>query len=229
MKELYKTVISAEKTVPQESLYFKRHIAFGIPSVIGTYHEPKFDALADMIRTGEMTRVNIEKIISSIERGPGDFSDGDLREWIICLEGMRDLFKIYGLGNFQIDEIITVLRTNRLFISQVIDLLRIWQGELTAMVTSLSNTFYKAFSGLLAVFPGMIFRKLAAGSPEMTLWLKTTDVYIRDIMSSAAGFIELDRLLEKLLSFLSGRVASGRDDMITPVDDAETGKGLFCP
>ena len=71
MKELYKTVISPEKTVPQESLYFKRHIAFGIPSVIGTYHEPKFDALAEMIRTGEIARVNIEKIISSIESGPG--------------------------------------------------------------------------------------------------------------------------------------------------------------
>ena len=215
MEELYKTIISAEKTVPLESLYFKRHIAFGIPSVIGTYHEPKFDALAAMIRTGEMTRLNIEKIISSLETGPGSLADGDFREWISCLAGMRDLFRIYGLANFQVDEIVTVLRTNRLFISQVIDLLRIWQGELTAMVKSLSSTFYKAFSELLKVFAGQDL-------PEFGIRLsghgafKTTDVYIRDVMSSVAGFIELDRLLEKFLSFSGGLVVSGRDYRFTP-------------
>ena len=140
---------------------------------------------------------------------------------------MRDLFRIYGLGNLQIDEIITVLRTNRLFISQVIDLLRIWQGELTAMVTSLTNALYKAFSDLLTVFPIKGPTEIdgrPAGNDKMP---KTTDVYIRDILSSAAGFIELDRLLEKLLSFLSGRVVSGHDDMITPVDTLKQEKDFF--
>ena len=69
MKNLFEIVVSPEKTEPSESLYFKRHIAFGIPSVIGSYHEPKFDALSDMIRTEEMTRVIIENIILSAGYG----------------------------------------------------------------------------------------------------------------------------------------------------------------
>ncbi len=226
MKELCKTVISPEKTAPRESLYFKRHIAFGIPSVIGTYHEPKFDALAGMLRIGEEVRVSLEKIISSVGSGSAAYSEGEPGEWIICLEGMRDLFNVYGLGNFQIDEIITVLRTNRFFISQVIDLLRIWQGELAAMANSLSNTFYEGFSGLLTVLPGNDLPEIEQLYGNSAL-PGTTDVYIRNILSSAAGFLELDRLLEKLLSLLKQRVVSARDDIFMPVDTLKKEEEVF--
>ena len=177
MKTLFEIMVSPEKTEPSESLYFKRHIAFGIPSVIGSYHEPKFDALSEMIRTEEMTRVVIENIISSVKKRSGDLSPEDLGEWLSCLEGIRDLFRIYGLDNFQTDEIITVLKTNRLRLSQIVDLLRIWQRELTGMVEFLSNTFYRPFTESPS-------RYVYGGRPPTGHVHKTTDVFIRDIMSS---------------------------------------------
>ena len=139
-----------------------------------------------------------------LDTGSGDLSPEDLGEWISCLEGIRDLFRIYGLDNFQADEIITVLKTNRLRLSQIVDLLRIWQRELTGMVEFLSNTFYRPFTEVLHVFKeydlqGHLY--------------KTTDVFIREIMSSLTGFVELDRLLDRLVSLLTGCLKSGKDEM----------------
>ncbi|MCL5023541.1 MAG: hypothetical protein M1497_09285, partial [Nitrospirae bacterium] len=56
MGELKARIVSPAKTAATESLYFKRHIAFGIPSVMGTYHEPKFDAMGELLRKEEEFR-----------------------------------------------------------------------------------------------------------------------------------------------------------------------------
>lgn len=49
-----------------ENIYYKRHIAAGIPSMYGTYHEEKFDALGLSLRLESLAAVLFEDLVGSL-------------------------------------------------------------------------------------------------------------------------------------------------------------------
>ncbi len=59
-------ILSAEKTQSFENIYYKRHIAAGIPSMYGTYHEDKFDALGLTLRLESLATMLFEELIQSL-------------------------------------------------------------------------------------------------------------------------------------------------------------------
>ncbi len=69
LEDLKAVVTDPSKTEPFENLYYKRHIAVGIPSVYGTYHEPKFDALGLMLRLMRFLTVHLEACIAEFPTG----------------------------------------------------------------------------------------------------------------------------------------------------------------
>jgi pyruvate,orthophosphate dikinase len=58
LQELKEIILSPVATQAQENIYQKRHIAAGIPSIYGTYSEPRFDALGLSFR--------VEKLVSRL-------------------------------------------------------------------------------------------------------------------------------------------------------------------
>ncbi len=223
VKDLKQKVLSPEKTEPQESLFFKRHIAFGIPSVLGTYHEPKFDALGDLFRQEARIRAILENVVSNIEKKEGDFSVNDLRQWLLCLESVTALLSTYGLGNFQADELVTIFKTNRLRLSQIVDMLRMWQRELAWMVESFHRTFNDPLAEILKAFPPdeLPDRLKNLGPAESGFVHKAADVIIRDMVNSVVGFAELDRILNSLITAARSRLISGHDDDAGPQEVAQ--------
>ncbi len=209
LRRLRGTVLSPERTEPRESLYFKRHIAFGIPSVLGTYHEPKFDALSEMMRRAEEVPVLLEAIISEIEgkgnAGPG----GRLRRWTDSLASAWEIMKLYGMQNILVDEFAAVLASG-LSPAQIADVLRMWQRELAWMVSSISRDFHGPIAGIVRAFPreDLPQRLAALGPGEPDFADKAADVVMRDLLSSIPGLIESDRLLASLISVIR---AGGRD------------------
>ena len=210
-KVLNEIVVAPEKTEAQESLYYKRHIAFGIPSVMGSYHEPKFDALGEIYRTEEAIRAVLEVIITQIETSTPDIVIKDIRQWIRCLESVNELFGLHDNGNFQVDEIIAILTTNELRVSQVIDLLRIWQKELVSMVELCYHMFQGPLARVLKAFSSDELPDHLKHLSEKSgsLAEKAADVIFRDIISSIIGFTELDRLLSSLIEALSRYAVKG--------------------
>ena len=63
---LKEVILSPEKNEPVENIFRKRHIAAGIPSLYGKYHERKFDALALSFRLENLTNVLFEELIQKI-------------------------------------------------------------------------------------------------------------------------------------------------------------------
>lgn len=213
LRRLKTVYTSQEKTEPQESFYFKRHIAFGIPSVIGSYHEPKFDALAEAFRLEEKVRLLLEDMILQVEKTGEAAGPGTIRSWIVCLESIHELFILHELENFQISEVLVILKTNSLYLSQVNDLLKIWQKELTWMVELCHRTFRKPLTDLLMKYPREdlpdFLQRL--GADDEGFIDKVVDITLRDIISSITGFEELDRLLNSLIKKFSSLVESGKD------------------
>jgi len=228
-KTLRGILLSSEKSEPEETLYFKRHIAFGIPSVMGSYHERRFDALGEALRNEAEIRVILESIISDIEEREKDFSLDDMRRWISGLEAMHELFKLHGLSNFQVDELLVILGTNTLRLSEIVDLLRMWQRELTWMMESLSGTFHRPLGDILrslpeGELPGYLRRFYDEGKDFVN---KAADVIIRDMVNSIAGFVELDRALDNIIHALSSRVEAGPDSEFRPEGAVEASDDYF--
>ena len=63
---LKEKILSSEKTTYFENIYYKRHIAAGIPSMYGTYKEEKFEAVGFTLRLESLATVLFEGVINSL-------------------------------------------------------------------------------------------------------------------------------------------------------------------
>ena len=62
--ELKKIIVDKKETKATENIYLKRHIAAGIPSMYGSYREPKFDSMGMMIRVMTYLKSHLEEVIA---------------------------------------------------------------------------------------------------------------------------------------------------------------------
>jgi pyruvate,orthophosphate dikinase len=67
LAQLKNIILSAEKFEIREDIYKKRHITIDIPSMYGSYHELKFDALGLTYRMESLVNVLFEELIESID------------------------------------------------------------------------------------------------------------------------------------------------------------------
>ena len=228
MGTLKKTFLSPVITEPVENLYFKRHIAFGIPSVLGTYREEKFDALADFLRVGERARILMEGIVTDISReeksrergGPAAGPSGEAVKaweypgrWTNALGQINNILGLHGIEDFQVEELSGIFRTNRLFISQALDMLRIWQKELKWAVESFGKKFLVPLGRVLKAFPSDELPDYLSNLDPKDLDFvdKASDIIIRDMMAGLPGFTETDRLIDAVAGRLSAHLESVGD------------------
>ncbi len=229
LRELKGVILSPQKTGSEESFYFKRHIAFGIPSVMGSYHEPKFDALGEALRNEESARIFMEDIHSRVTEAEANFVLKDVRPWIKSLIASSGLLEFHDQRNFQVEEILAILTACKLRLSQVIDMLRIWQRELTWMVEFFSRTFHGPLVNILRAFPESELPDRLKGLrvSDSGFIDKATDIIVRDMINSVAGFLELDRLLSKMITVLRMHLLSGTDDEIISAEEKALGTDYY--
>lgn len=63
---LKEKILSPRKTDYFENIYYKRHIAAGIPSMYGTYHEEKFEAIGFTLRLESLATMLFERLVESL-------------------------------------------------------------------------------------------------------------------------------------------------------------------
>jgi pyruvate, orthophosphate dikinase len=64
--ELKEVILTPGELKIMENIYYKRHIAVDIPSMYGSYNEPRFDALGLTFRLENLANVMFEEIIFSV-------------------------------------------------------------------------------------------------------------------------------------------------------------------
>ncbi len=214
MQSLKWTILATEKTVALESLYFKRHIAFGIPSVLGSYHEPKFDAFGNMLRREAEIGVLFEEVIAGMENKKKHIGRKDLSRWLSCLSNTHELLKLEGIENFRVDAFETILKNGQLRLSQIVDLLRMWQKELAWIVEFLTRIFHQPLMRVLARYPKHelpeYFMNLVPG--DLSFLDEAADIIIRNIITDVTGLVEADGLISKLARTLMSHVGDDIDE-----------------
>lgn len=64
LERLQEIILSPAPSIAAENIYQKRHIAAGIPSIYGTYSEPKFDALGLSFRLENLVSLLLEDVVA---------------------------------------------------------------------------------------------------------------------------------------------------------------------
>jgi pyruvate,orthophosphate dikinase len=207
--KLVRAVLDPEKTIARESLYFKRHIAFGIPSVLGTYHEPKFDALGELLRNDARISVLFEAVLSRIGEGEQKFAAARAVSWLRTLGAAYETLRLHGLENAHLEELAAIMDKNRLHLSQVVDLLKMCQKELAWMVEFFNRTFHTPIVDILIQFPKQdlpeYLMNLDVDDPDFTN--KAADIVIRNMINSVPGLVEADRMIERLIGAFTARIS----------------------
>ncbi len=132
-------LLSSKVFEPVDTIEFKRHIAFGIPSMYGSYKERKFDTLKVFFHMNLIRVRFFEKLIEAHEIHPGIAIDYARIKEIIDL--FFRAFLVDGLSNQEMVIIANLLDTPNLKISQLKDIIT----HLLAIHGEISDRFNETF------------------------------------------------------------------------------------
>lgn len=133
-------LLSRKEYEPIDTIEFKRHIAFGIPSMYGSYKERKFDTLKVFFHSNLIRERLFESLLESSAIFPHERINYDELKRITAL--FHRAFEIDGFANHEMRSMISLLEVPNLAITQFRDIvtsLLTIHGE----ISDLFNETYK--------------------------------------------------------------------------------------
>ena len=138
-------ILSPEQYQAVENIFRKRHIAAGIPSIYGKYHERKFDALALTFRLENLANVLFEELLHSINLR------FITRATLFKINKIANLFfkalQVDGISSNRFEnnlELLSVsLEVRRFSFSQYIDIFRGFSEAVHDIVNTYYSNVYK--------------------------------------------------------------------------------------
>lgn len=205
-------ILSPQKTRYMEEIYYKRHLAAGIPSMYGTYREEKFEAMGLTFRLESAAQVLFERLLESINlRFITKSTLVKIHKYLwlymkaldlegIATEGLIGKLKLFTsalqIRQFTIDQYFDILH----FISRGIqDIIRDYYIDVH------SDNFPVIFAQIAG-------EKDAGESSDRERLYQSSENFSRSIISSAFGIQPLDRFVNKIIDALSADMEKFKND-----------------
>ncbi|MBW1975012.1 MAG: hypothetical protein JRI45_05510 [Deltaproteobacteria bacterium] len=215
LEKLQNIILTPSELKVQENIYLKRHIAVDIPSMYGSYHERKFDALGLTFRLENLANILFEEIIQSLDLGfitRATFSK-IVRVFPMFLRALElDGIRSIQLQRYQ-DLFEKALEVRRFTHSQYMDIFRgfseglnqlihthyhsVHENNLTLAVRRLSDDEYLAK-----------YRKAIAPSSRSERIQMISEAFLRDLVARTFGLQYFDNLVSRILVTLSHQKAT---------------------
>ena len=110
LEKLKDVILDPEPSVSVENIYQKRHIAAGIPSMYGTYSEPKFDALGLSFR---IERLVIRLLEDLVDEGIAPYVTRDsLRKMAVTIRRFERALSVDGVASRNLAANISLLESS---------------------------------------------------------------------------------------------------------------------
>ncbi len=211
MKRLKEIMLDPKKTEPSESIYYKRHIAIGIPSMYGRYCEPKFEALGMMYRLERVASRLMEKMLSDFHL---DYLTAKtMSDAYQVLQHFSEGLSLDGIENQSFQSNLEMLRyclnSPSFTLDQFIDIFKFMAQSVREII---NEYFLRVYDETLTVVVPQIF-------PQKEEHLKITESYYRNILSSAFLVQDLDQfittLINRLVDFAENYSSQMINDMLT--------------
>ena len=209
LEKLQKLILSSKKYEIKEDIYKKRHITIDIPSMYGSYHETKFDALGLTFRIESLVNVLFEELINKVDLQL--ITRTTFYEVFDLLMLFDKALKIDGMRSVeserQLDLLAHSLEVRGFSFTQYVD---IFKGFVQAVRNIINDNFNNVHEGnldrILSVLPpDRLLEKYTPiqelGDPEK-LHHRVSEIFFRDRIALSLGLQQLDVFLSHLLNTL---------------------------
>ncbi|MCX6235259.1 MAG: PEP-utilizing enzyme [Bacteroidetes bacterium] len=203
MEKLKQIIFNPSPSEGWENIYYKRHIAIGIPSMYGVYRENKFEALGLTFRLEKIATRLMEKVVDNINL---DYiSAKTLNRIYEILEYFREGLEFDGIYSQGFTSNLEMLKYS--LISRSFSLeqyINIFQFIAEDIKKSIDKYFLKTYEyPLYEIIPRLFRPENEKDEKSMAVLLnKKSEEFYRDIISSAFLVQPLDNLVSRVLHSL---------------------------
>ena len=217
LEQLQETILRSERTEGVEDIYRKRHIAAGIPSLYGRYHEEKFDALGLGFRIESLARVLFERAVEDQDLECPTRST--LRSVARLLHLMLRAVRVDGCRGRGLESGIALLdqalATEGVASHQIVNIFQILSRSVEQLIRIRYLDVYEP--ALERVLRRRIARgrlRSEAGEGERETGLRVSERLLRELISRGFGLQQVDALVARALrSLASAREALAPDQL----------------
>lgn len=207
MKRLKEIILDPEESVALEDIYYKRHIAIGIPSMYGQYIEAKFEALglvfrleraASRLMTDLLQGINLEYITQKTFRRIFDllllFREG------LELDGITNQGFNSNIGMFQYS-----LSSPSFSLEQYINIFQFMAQDIKQIISEYFIDVYER--PLKEVIPQILFSTENLSDMELKQRAQMeSEKFFRDNLASAFLVQDLDNFVTDIINTMQGMV-----------------------
>ncbi|HQB40349.1 MAG TPA: PEP/pyruvate-binding domain-containing protein [Candidatus Cloacimonadota bacterium] len=202
LQKLKRVILQKEKSEGREEIYYKRHIAAGIPSMYGRYFESKFDALGLSLRLEQTTAALIQKMI---EKLPLEYvTAGTLKRILRILEIINEGLSADGIENESFASNINMLKyslTSETFsMEQYKNILKFMQDNVREII---NEFFFRNFDPVLKEIMPSFFKKQTDETDYKLFYHKKSEFFYRELLSSAFIIQTLDNFIAKIIDAIN--------------------------
>jgi pyruvate,orthophosphate dikinase len=213
-------ILSSQKTQSFENIYYKRHIAAGIPSMYGTYHEEKFDALGLSLRLESLATMLFEELIQSMNLK--FITKYTIMKIHTYIWGFVSALELEGIATeslvSKVKYVTSALSIKQFAIEQYIDIFRFISKGIQDIIR---DYYIDAHSASL---PGII-REIDAqedsadgkpgGRNDDGILYQQSENFFRSLISSAFGLQVLDNFVHAIIKTLNAELDKFKDNKRT--------------
>jgi len=203
---LKEIVLSPERYEAVENIFRKRHIAVGIPSMYGNYHERKFDALALIYRLENFGNTLFEELIDSFH--PTFITRATLFKINKIVNQFYKALQLDGICSNRLEntlELLSVaLEVRQFSFSQYIDIFKGFSEAVQDIVTTCYTNMHKTnlkniieTIGTENILPKYL--RTYNGDRADDLINQVSEQFLRDIVSQSFGLQQLDNFMSSVL------------------------------
>ena len=213
LEGLKQIIVSPTTFEIREDIYKKRHFTVDIPSMYGSYHEPKFDALGLTFRIESLLNAQFDDLIENIDLGlvtkATFFQIYD--KLILFAKALR----VDGISSMefdsQIDLLIHSLEARGFTFTQYLDIFKGFARTVRNIINDNFNNIHEEnLTRVLAQVPLSAIHDrfktadvIEAGADnEDAARHAITEIFFREKISTSLGLQQLDRFLSQILNTL---------------------------
>ena len=209
LDRLKKLILSSEVYAIREDIYKKRHITVDIPSMYGSYHEMKFDALGLTFRIESLVNVLFEQLVENIDLSL--ITKATFYQIYTQLRSFNKALKLDGISSvemeLQLDLLAHSLEIRGFTFTQYIDIFKGFALAVKNIINDYFNNIHaENLSRILSCLPvSRIQAKYLPQGAELDtekLVYRISEIFFRDQIALSLGLQQLDIFISRILNTL---------------------------
>lgn len=214
---LKERIVSPKKTPSYENIYYKRHIAAGIPSMYGTYYEKKFEAVGLSLRLESLATMLFEEMGQSFNLK--FITKQTIKKihtylWLYVSALEMEGIATEGLAS-KIKYVTNALSIKQFSLEQYVDIFRFISKDIQDIIR---NNYIEVHGANLSVIIRQIYHRDAETDTKSghkkneKLIYQHSENFIRSLISSAFGIQVLDNFVNAVIKTLNAESEKFKDN-----------------